>query len=103
MWTFINVLTATYLASYLESMSSANPSLEVALAAAKEKCNGINDMTETKEAQLSQLMVACLHGNPDDVLQALLEIPGIQVDLQNDEGWHAFMYACALGHIQVAQ
>ena len=25
------------------------------------------------------------------------------VDLQDDEGWHALMFACACGHYQVAQ
>ncbi len=47
-------------------------------------------------------MVACLYGNPDHV-QDLLEVPGIKIDLQNDEGHHALMCACEQGHIQVAE
>ena len=75
---------------------------ELLLAEAVEKCSGINDMAVINGRQLSQLMVACYHGNPDYV-QDLLEVPEIKVDLQNDEGCHALICACAYGHTQVIQ
>lgn len=52
--------------------------------------------------ELSELMVACIQGNLDYV-KDLLEVPGIQIELQNKEGWHALMYTCAHGNVQVAQ
>ncbi len=57
---------------------------ELVLAEAVEKCNGTNDMAMINRMQLSQLMVACYHGNPDYV-QAPLEVPGTKIDLQNDK------------------
>ena len=67
-----------------------------------EQLTDINDMAVINGRQLSQLMVACYHGNPDYV-QALLKTPGIKIDLQNDGGHHALMYACAYGRAEVAQ
>ena len=75
---------------------------ELVLAEAVEKCTGINDIAVINGQQLSKLMVACYHGNPDYV-QDLLEVPGIKVDLQNSEGLHALMCACECGHTRVAQ
>ena len=74
---------------------------ELTLAGAMEKCTSINDMVMINGNQLSQLMVACYLGNPDYV-QDLLEVPGIEIDLQNDEGHHALACACAHGHTEVA-
>ena len=84
-------------------MSSADYlSSELALAEAVEKCSDINDMVVICGKQLSQLMVACYHGSPDCV-QALLEVPGIKIELQNDKGRHALACACMKGHTKVIQ
>ena len=77
---------------------------EKVLVEAKEKCHGINDMAEMSAIQgfrFSQLMVACLHGNPEHVKE--LKVPGIKIDLQNDEGMHALMCACCAAHTNVAE
>ena len=91
--------------SVLDNMSSdsSNPwSSELVLAEVVEKSSSINDVVMINGRQLSQLMVACFYGNPDYV-QDLLAVPGIKVDLQNEEGLHALMCACAYGHTQAAQ
>ena len=75
---------------------------ELVLAEAVEKCNGINDMVLINRKQVSQLMVACLPGNPEYVKE-LLKVPGIKIELQNDNGWHALMFACLLPHSLVAK
>ena len=66
------------------------------------KCATINSMALVNGMQQSQLMAACLHGNPDYV-QDLLEVPGIKIDLQNDEGWHALTCACRADHVEVVR
>ena len=79
-----------------------NWSDETVLALAVEKSSDINSLVEINGVQVSQLMVACFHGNSDYV-KDLLEVPGIKTDLQNDEGIHALMCACLLGHTEIAQ
>ena len=77
-------------------------SSEIWLAEAVANSVHINSLVLVNGIQLSQLMVACLHGNIDYV-EALLEVPEVRVDLQNDEGWHALHYACLQGHTEIAQ
>ena len=77
---------------------SSEWSSEIWLAEAVANSVHINSLVLVNGIQLSQLMVACLHGNIDYV-EALLEVPGVKVDLQNDEGWHAFQLACICGHM----
>ena len=77
-------------------------SLQDKVANAVKNNIDINSFVTIDGQQLSQLMVACLHGNIDNV-KALLKAPGVKVDLQNDEGWHALMYACREGHTEIAQ
>ena len=72
------------------------------LAEAVEKCADINSLVMIKGRQLSQLMVASYHGNIDYV-EDLLNVPGVTVDLQNNEGQHALLYACVQGHTEIAQ
>ena len=75
---------------------------ELVLAEAVEKCADINSLVMIKGRQLSQLMVACYHGNIDYV-EDVLKVPGVTVDLQNNEGQHALLYACEQGHTEIAQ
>ena len=80
---------------------------EKVLVEAKEKCPGINDMAEMTGCpipgfKLSQLMVACVHGNPEHVKE-LLKVPGIKIDLQNDEGMHALMCTCSSAQTVVVE
>ena len=75
---------------------------ELLLAEAMEKCADINSLVMIKGRQLSQLMVACHHGNIDYV-EDLLKVPGVTVDLQNNEGQHALLCACEQGHTEIAQ
>lgn len=84
----------------LASMSS-DWSNELVLVEAMGKCNSINDMAVINGRQLSQLMAACYHGNPEYV-QELLAVPGVKVDLQSEEGRHALTCACGNGHTDVA-
>ena len=84
------------------SMSS-DWSSEILLAEAVANSVHINSLVLVNNGiQLSQLMVACLHGNIDYV-EALLEVPGVKADLQNDDGWHALQLACMCGHTAIAQ
>lgn len=62
----------------------------------------INSLVLITGYQLSQLMVACYHGNMDYV-EDLLQAPGVQVDLQNNNGQHALQCACEQGHTEIAQ
>ena len=62
----------------------------------------INGLVLVNGSQVSQLMVACLHGDIDYV-EALLEVSGVKVDLENDDGWHALQLACMYGHTAIAQ
>ena len=75
---------------------------ELLLAEAVEKCADINSLVMIKGRQLSQLMVASYHGNIDYV-EDLLNVPGVTVDLQNNEGKHALLCACEQGHTEIAQ
>ena len=75
---------------------------EILLAEAVANSVHINSLVLVNGIQLSQLMVACLHGNIDYV-EALLEVPGVKDDLQNDEGLHALHCACMCGHTAIAQ
>ena len=75
---------------------------ELLLAEAVEKCADINSLVMIKGRQLSQLMVACYHGNIDYV-EDLLKASGVTVDLQNNEGQHALLCACEQGHTEIAQ
>ena len=81
---------------------STDWSSEIWLAEAVANSVHINSLVLVNGIQLSQLMVACLHGNID-YFEALLEVPGVRVDLQNDEGWHTLHYACLQGHTEIAQ
>ena len=81
---------------------SSEWSSEICLAEAVANSVHINSLVLVNGIQLSQLMVACLHGNIDYV-EALLEVPGVKVDLQNDEGFHALQCACLQGHTEIAQ
>ena len=83
-------------------MDSKPWSDELLLAEAVEKCADINSLVMIKGRQLSQLMVACYHGNIDYV-EDLLKVPGVTVDLQNNEGQHALRCACEQGHAEIAQ
>ncbi len=82
-------------------MSSTYWSSELLLAESIEKSADINSLVSLNGKQLSQLMVACLHGNVDYV-QALLEVPGIKVDLQSQDGNHALHCVCQAGHTRIA-
>lgn len=73
---------------------------DLVLAEVVAKCATINSMALVNGLQQSQLMAACLHGNPDYV-QDLLEVPGIKIDLQNDKDWHALACACRADHVEV--
>ena len=75
---------------------------ESLLALAVEKSSDINSLVEVNGKAYSQLMVACLHGNVD-YIKELLQVPGIKIDLQNNEGEHALMCACRQGYVEVAQ
>ena len=77
-------------------------SSELVLAEAMAKCGHINDLAVINGRELSQLMAACYHGNPDYV-QDLLKVPNVKVDLQSRGGRHPLVCACAYGHTQVAQ
>ena len=83
-------------------MISMSWSSDAVLAEAVEKCCDINSLVVINGELVSQLMVACYHGNPDYV-QDLLGVPGIKVDLQNSEGRHALMCASELGHTKVVE
>ena len=72
---------------------------ELLLAEAVEKSTDINSLVVIKG---TQLMVACYHGNIDYV-EDLLKVPGVTVDLQNNEGQHALLCACEQGHTEIAQ
>ena len=52
--------------------------------------------------QVSQLMSACVSENIDH-LKTLLKTPGIRLDQQDDEGYHALLLASARGNIQAVQ
>ena len=86
----------------LEMSGSGIWSDELLLAEAEEKCADINSLVMIKGRQLSQLMVACYHGNIDYV-EDQLKAPGVTVDLQNNEGQHALLCACEQGHTEIAQ
>ena len=89
--------------SYRKSVDmSSEWSSEIWLAEAVANSVHINSLVLVNGIQLSQLMVACLHGNIDYV-EVLLEVPGVKVDLQNDEGLHALHCACEQGHTEIAQ
>ena len=81
-------------------MSSESP--EVKVAEAMKKDANINSFMTIDGKQLSQFMVACLRGNID-LVKALLKVSGMKVDLQNDEGSNALMYASAHGHTEIAK
>ena len=77
---------------------------ESLLVLAAEKSSDINSLVEINGKQCSQLMVACLHGNVEYVKE-LLQVPGIDIYRQNDEGDHALMCACRQGpwHSEIVQ
>ena len=77
-------------------------SLSEALLAELVATTEINDLTTVRGQEVSQLIMVCVTGNVDYV-EALLEAPGIRVDLQNHVGTHALMFACAGGHTEIAQ
>ena len=85
-------------------MSSDTDLSEIWLAEAVANSVHINSLVlvDSNGIQLSQLMAACLHGNIDYV-EALLEVPGVKVDLQNDTGRHALQLACMRGYIEIAR
>lgn len=82
-------------------MSCIEPFL--AETTAFERWNGINEFSVIKGKDFSQLMLACYQGNTDSVERLLKKVPGIKIDLQNDEGWHSLMCACACGNTKVAE
>ena len=97
------VTVSSFLSDYCKSYSmSSEWSSEIWLAEAVANSVHINSLVPVNGKQLSQLMVACLHGNID-YFEALLKVPGVKVDLQNDEGRHALYYACKQGHTEIAQ
>ena len=75
---------------------------EICLAETVANSVHINSLVPVNGRQLSQLMAACIHGNIDYV-EALLEVPGVKVDLQNNDGWHALQLSCLQGHTEIAQ
>lgn len=66
-------------------MSSSDWSDELLLADTVAKCNHINSLALINGQQLSQLMVACYHGNLEYV-NNLMESPELDINLTNKEG-----------------
>ena len=77
-------------------------SSESVLAEALEKSTDVNSLVTINNLEVSQLMVACLHGNIE-YLEELLKVPGIKLDLENGEGKSALIYACEEGHTEIVQ
>ena len=92
----------TLLHTFSSHSMSSEWSSEIWLAEAVANSVHINSLVLVNGRQLSQMMVACLHGNIDYV-EALLEVPGVKVDLQNDDGWHSLQFTCMYGHTAIAQ
>lgn len=76
---------------------------DLLLAEAVERCwPDINSVAVVGGKHLSQLMAACYGGNPDRVCE-ILQVPGVKIELQNKDGWHALMWASRQGHTEIVR